>query len=80
MNLVLDKQRTNNSIVDYIGSIVGHGDETPDEKSTFHKPIQWEPIQKDIREELDNAKERKDHPIHEPFSIVMCWFAFNCFN
>lgn len=29
----------------------------------LHKPVQWEPIEKDVRKKFDNAEQSKDHPV-----------------
>jgi len=80
VSLVFQKQWTNNAIVDDISSIAGKRDEAPDEENTLDKPIQWKPIEKNVGKELDDTEESKDHPVHQPFGVIVFWCGLNGFN
>lgn len=44
------------------------------------KPVQGEPIEKDVREELNHAEKGEHDPVHQPLGVIISWRGFNGFH
>lgn len=46
----------------------------------LHQPVQREPVEKDVREELDNAEQGENYPVHQPLGVIGLGRRFNSFH
>lgn len=35
------------------------------------KPVQWEPIEKNVGEEFNDTEDREDNPVHQPLGVII---------
>lgn len=54
--------------------------EAPDEESDFGQPVEGEPAQDQVREELEQTEERVHDPVREPLRVVVTAMRLQCMN
>jgi len=69
--LVLEEQGADHPSVDHVRPVSGEWKETPEEEETLCQPIQGEPVEKNVGEELDHAEHGEDDPVHEPLGVII---------
>jgi len=75
-SLMLEKKRSYNFGVDQAGSIGRNRKKAVYQENTLGQPIKWKPVEKNIREELNNTEACENNPISEPFRVICCFWRF----
>lgn len=67
---VREEYRSDEAVVDELGSVQAAGDHTPYEEDALEKPVEGDEKQDEIREELDERQRREHHPVGQPERVV----------
>ena len=68
-----------NSLVNKGGSSL-LGEHQPNQESNFERKVQWNPVQDDVGEVLQDAEESKDDPVSQPLRIIVLALGLECLD
>ncbi len=69
--LILQKPWLYQSVVDQEGAAIVAWNHEPEKKGALGQCVEWNPEEQLVAEELQEAEQRVDNPVHEPFGVVL---------